>query len=206
MPIRIKICGITRPSDAIAAVEAGADAIGLVFYKQSPRSVDIATARAIMRVLPPFVASVGLFVDAKVSEITLVLEQLRLTALQFHGEEPPEDCERYGVPYLKAIRMADDVDLICAQQRYEKAQGLLLDTYQKDRPGGTGQLFDWRRIPRDLQRPLILAGGLHADNVQAAIAQVRPYAVDVSGGVESAPGLKDPSRMQLFCRRVREVE
>ncbi|MHB8254852.1 MAG: phosphoribosylanthranilate isomerase [Acidiferrobacter sp.] len=206
MAIRIKICGITRPADAKAAVLAGADAIGLVFYKPSPRFVDIATACAIMKELPPFVASVGLFVDAAPREIMMVLEEVRLTTLQFHGQESPEDCERYGWPYLKAIRMADGVDLAAMERRYLKAQGLLLDSYQKGRPGGTGQVFDWDRIPRGLQKPLVLAGGLDADNVQAAIAQVRPYAVDVSGGVESALGLKDALRMQQFCRRVREVE
>jgi len=205
MSTRIKICGITRPSDAKAAVAAGADAVGLVFYKSSPRLVDVATARAIIEELPPFVASVGLFVDAKASEIAMILEHVRLTTLQFHGDESPEECDRYDRPYLKAIRMADGVDLVDVQRRYANAQGLLLDTYQKGRPGGTGQAFDWGRIPQDLHKPWVLAGGLNADNVQEAIARVRPYAVDVSGGVESAPGLKDPLRMQLFCRRVREA-
>ncbi|HUW98321.1 MAG TPA: phosphoribosylanthranilate isomerase [Acidiferrobacter sp.] len=205
MSTRIKICGITRPADARAAVAAGADAIGLVFYKPSPRSVDMATAQAIIRELPPFVASVGLFVDAKPGEIAMVLSQVRLTTLQFHGDESPEECERYDWPYLKAIRMADDVDIMDAQRRYAKAQGLLLDTYQKDRPGGTGRAFDWDRIPQGLEKPLVLAGGLDADNVQRAIMRARPYAVDVSGGVESAPGLKDQSRMELFCHRVREA-
>ncbi len=205
MATGIKICGITRPADAEKAVEAGARAIGLVFYRQSPRVVDWAVARAIVAALPPFVASVALFVDAQASEIAKIVDYVRPTTLQFHGAESPEDCASHGLPYLKAIRMTDDVDLLAAERRYEAAQGLLLDSYQKDRPGGTGRVFDWSRVPRGLRKPVILAGGLNADNVQAAIIAVRPYAVDVSGGVESALGVKDHGRMQLFCRRVQEV-
>lgn len=205
MAIGIKICGITRPVDAERAVEAGARAIGLVFYEQSPRAVDLVVARAIVAALPPFVASVALFVDAPASKIAKVVDYVRPTTLQFHGAESPDDCAAYGLPYLKAIRMTDDVDLLAAERRYEAAQGLLLDSYHKDRPGGTGRVFDWSRVPPILRKPVILAGGLNADNVQAAIAAIRPYAVDVSGGVESAPGVKDHGRMQLFCRRVQEA-
>lgn len=205
MSVRIKICGITCLADAKAAARAGADAVGFVFYGPSPRCVDVGTAQAIVAGMPPFVATVGLFVNASGAEVVRVLEQVRLTTLQFHGEESPEDCERYGLPYVKAIRMSERVDLVAAERRYEKAQGLLLDTYVKDRVGGTGLVFDWDRIPRNLQKPVILAGGLDAHNVQEAIRRVGPYAVDVSGGVESAPGRKDVASMQLFCRRVRET-
>lgn len=205
MTTRVKICGITRLVDAEGAVAAGAQAIGLVFYGQSPRVVDIKVARAIVASLPPFVASVALFVNAPADEIARIVDYVQPTSLQFHGAESPEDCALHGLPYLKAIRMTDDVDLLAAERRYETAQGLLLDTYQRDRPGGTGTVFDWGRVPPTLRKPVILAGGLDADNVQAAIAAVHPYAVDVSGGVESAPGIKDRGRMQGFCRRVQEV-
>ncbi len=205
MTTRVKICGITRLVDAEGAVAAGAQAIGLVFYGQSPRVVDIKIARAIVASLPPFVASVALFVNAPADEIARIVDYVQPTSLQFHGAESPEDCALHGLPYLKAIRMTDDVDLLAAERRYETAQGLLLDTYQRDRPGGTGRVFDWGRVPPTLRKPVILAGGLDADNVQAAITAVHPYAVDVSGGVESAPGIKDRGRMQGFCRRVQEV-
>ncbi len=203
MPTRVKICGITRPSDAQAAAAAGADAIGLVFYRPSPRHVDIEAARAILAVLPPFVTRVGLFVDAAPEEIEAVLAGVALDVLQFHGRETPEECRRYGRPYLKAIAMTEGVDVRAAESRYASAQGLLLDTHQKGRPGGTGQVFDWGRIPGGLCKPVILAGGLSPANVAAAINEVRPYGVDVSGGVESAPGIKDERRMREFCRYAR---
>ncbi len=203
MPTRVKICGITRPEDAQAAAAAGADAIGLVFYRPSPRHVDIARARAIVAALPPFVARVGLFVDAAPEEIEEVLAAVAVDVLQFHGRETPEDCGRYGLPYLKAIAMGEGADLREAESRYAAAQGLLLDSHRQGRPGGTGRVFDWGCVPRDLAKPVILAGGLSVDNVAAAIAQVRPYAVDVSGGVETAPGIKDERRMREFCRRAR---
>ena len=186
--------------DAAAAAAAGADAIGLVFYGPSPRHVTLDAARAIVAALPPFVTCVGLFVDAAPEEIEAVLRDVALDVLQFHGRETPEECRRYGRPYLKAIAMAEGVDVCAAEARYASAQGLLLDTHQKGRPGGTGQVFDWGRIPGDLGKPVILAGGLSPANVAAAIDQVRPYAVDVSGGVESAPGIKDERRMREFCR------
>ncbi len=186
--------------DAAAAAAAGADAIGLVFYGPSPRHVTPDAARAIVAALPPFVTCVGLFVDAAPEEIEAVLRDVALDVLQFHGRETPEECQRYGRPYLKAIAMTEGVDVRAAEARYASAQGLLLDTHQKGRPGGTGQVFDWGRIPGDLGKPVILAGGLSPANVAAAIDQVRPYAVDVSGGVESAPGIKDERRMREFCR------
>ncbi|WP_298135737.1 phosphoribosylanthranilate isomerase [Acidiferrobacter sp.] len=203
MPTRVKICGITRPLDAQAAAAAGADAIGLVFYRASPRYVAIEGAQAILAVLPPFVTRVGLFVDAAPEEIEAVLAEVALDVLQFHGRETPEECERYGLPYLKAIAMDEAADARRAAVRYASAQGLLLDAYQKGRAGGTGQVFDWGRIPEDLCQPVILAGGLSAANVAQAIRQVRPYAVDVSSGVESAPGIKDEQRMREFCRNAR---
>ena len=189
--------------DAAAAAAAGADAIGLVFYGPSPRHVTLDAARAIVAALPPFVTCVGLFVDAAPEEIEAVLRDVALDVLQFHGRETPEECQRYGRPYLKAIAMTEGVDVRAAEARYASAQGLLLDTHQKGRPGGTGQIFDWGRIPAGLGKPVILAGGLSVANVAAAIDQVRPYAVDVSGGVESAPGIKDGRRMREFCRHVR---
>ncbi len=203
MPTRVKICGITRPSDAIAAAAAGADAVGLVFYGPSPRALDIGTARTVVAALPPFVTRVGLFVDATPEEVERVLSSVALDVLQFHGRETPEDCGRYGRPYLKAIAMGEGVDLREAEGRYAAAQGLLVDTYQKGRPGGTGRVFDWGLVPRGLTKPLILAGGLTPENVGEAIARIGPYAVDVSGGVESAPGIKDEWRMREFCRRAR---
>ncbi len=205
MPTRIKICGITRPEDGRAAAEAGAHAIGLVFYRPSPRCVDRDTARAIVMALPPFVASIGLFVDAPAEEIRAVLAAVPLTALQFHGHESPPECACYGLPYLKAIRMVPGGDARAQAAAYAQAQAVLLDGYEDGRPGGTGRTFDWRTIPKDLPRPMVLAGGLDADNVQAAIRAARPWAVDVSGGVESAPGIKDEARMALFCQRVREA-
>lgn len=203
MPTRVKICGITRPSDAQAAAAAGADAIGLVFYRPSPRHVTIDAARTILAALPPFVTRVGLFVDAPPEEIEAVLACVALDVLQFHGRETPEECRRHGRPYLKAIAMSEGVDVREAESRYACAQGLLLDTHQSGRPGGTGQVFDWERVPGGLGKPVILAGGLSPANVAAAIDQVRPYAVDVSGGVESAPGIKDAQCMRAFCRCAR---
>ncbi|MDA8390346.1 MAG: phosphoribosylanthranilate isomerase [Gammaproteobacteria bacterium] len=204
MRTRVKICGITRIQDAMAAVEAGADAVGFVFYRPSPRCVEIDAAAAIMAALPPFVTPVGLFVDAAEDWVRQVLSCAPLALLQFHGSEPPAYCGAFGRPYIKVVRMAPGTDVGAQARLYGAAAGLLLDTYDAARPGGTGASFDWARVPADLGRPLVLAGGLTPDNVGLAVAQVRPYAVDVSGGVESAPGIKDRERMTLFCRRARE--
>ncbi|MFQ5488504.1 MAG: phosphoribosylanthranilate isomerase [Gammaproteobacteria bacterium] len=204
--IRIKICGITRPEDGLAAARLGADAIGLVFYPASPRHVDIEQARAIVRALPPFVTVVALFVDAGEAQIRPVLDQVPVSLLQFHGDEAPEDCHRYGRPYIKALRMAPNVDVAACAVRYGDAAGLLLDSYQPGQPGGTGHSFDWARVPAGVAKPLILAGGLTPDNVAEAVATVRPYAVDVSGGVESRKGIKDAAKMADFIARVRAVE
>ncbi len=199
---RVKICGITRVEDGLAAVAEGADAIGLVFYPASPRAVTIALAEAICAALPPFVATVGLFVDADAEQIARVLAQVPLSTLQFHGSEAPTDCARFNRPFIKALRMREHTDVGAELARYARAQALLLDTYKAGTPGGTGEAFDWQRVPPQLASRIVLAGGLNPSNVGAAVAQVRPYAVDVSGGVESTPGIKDHARIRAFIRAV----
>jgi len=205
MPTRVKICGITRVEDAKAAASAGADAIGLVFDRRSPRCVEIEQAQAITRELPPFVTLVGLFVNATSARVDEVLRDVRLTLLQFHGDEAPEQCSRYGRPYIKAIRMRDGVDLTHEAARYADASGLLLDSFVADQAGGSGTTFDWGRVPRDLSKPIVLAGGLTVDNVRDAIRRVRPAAVDVSSGVEVSKGIKDPNKIAAFIAAVREA-
>ncbi|MCE5986425.1 phosphoribosylanthranilate isomerase [Pseudomonas sp. 5FOS] len=203
--VRSKICGITRIEDALAAAEAGADAIGLVFYAKSPRAVDVRQARAIIAELPPFVTTVGLFVNASRCELNEILEVVPLDLLQFHGDEAPQDCEGYHRPWIKALRVRPGDDLEAACQLYAGARGILLDTYVPGVPGGTGEAFDWSLVPARLSKPIILAGGLSADNVGQAIAQVRPYAVDVSGGVEQAKGIKDAAKIEAFMRAVKQA-
>jgi phosphoribosylanthranilate isomerase len=202
--VRIKICGITRVQDAIDAATLGVDAIGLVFYADSPRNVNIATAKTIVKALPPYVSKVGLFVDATVEEIALVLSEVRLDVIQFHGNESPQFCDQINMPYYKAIRVKDDTNLLQYAHLYQNAQALLLDTYSDKAMGGTGQVFNWNLIPKGLEKPLILAGGLNADNVGLAIEQVVPYAVDVSGGVEQDKGIKDVQKMASFIREVNQ--
>ena len=204
--VRIKICGITRAEDALAAIHLGADAIGLVFYRDSPRVVSMNTARRIAGMLPPFVTKVGLFVNAAADEINHVLQGVALDVLQFHGDEQPADCGCYSKPYIRAVRMHDTVDVCKEAQRYAGASALLLDTYVESKRGGTGESFDWSKIPLDAGKPIILAGGLHAGNVANAIRQTLPYAVDVSGGVESGKGIKDARKMAEFIREVRYAE
>ena len=201
--VRSKICGITRMEDALAAVEAGADAIGFVFYAKSPRAVTVQQARAIIAGLPPFVTTVGLFVNASACELNETLDAVPLDLLQFHGDETPEECAGYHRPYIKALRVkaGDDIAASCAA--YAGASGILLDAYVEGIPGGTGEAFDWSLIPQGLSKPIILAGGLNAGNVAQAIAQVRPYAVDVSGGVEQAKGIKDSAKIRAFMQAVR---
>ncbi len=206
MRTRVKICGITRTEDARAAAVAGADAIGLVFYEGSPRHVTPERAAEIVAALPPCVTVVALFVNAPRAQVRSVLETVPIDLLQFHGEETPEDCRGFGRRYLKAIRMRDDVDLAVQARRYHDAAALLLDAYVPDRHGGTGTSFDWARVPRDLDMPLILAGGLTPENVAQAVMRVRPWAVDVSGGVEAAKGIKDETKMRAFVRNVNSVE
>jgi phosphoribosylanthranilate isomerase len=204
--VRVKICGITRPQDALAAACLGADAIGLVFYPASPRAVTVQAASTIIDVLPPFVCKVGLFVNATPEEISEVLEVVALDVLQFHGDEKPEQCTCYSKPFIKAVRMQDNVDLNAAAIRYADASALLVDTHVDGLHGGTGLAFDWSRIPAHLGKPLILAGGLTPENVAAAIERTKPYAVDVSGGVESAKGVKDAGKITEFIKEVRNAK
>ena len=201
--VRSKICGITRVDDALTAAKAGADAIGLVFYAKSPRAVDVRQAREIVAALPPFVTTVGLFVNASRCEINEILDAVPLDMLQFHGDETPAQCEGFHRPWFKALRVGNGEDIEAEVARYANASGILLDTFVAGVPGGTGERFDWSLIPAALAKPLILAGGLTAENVQQAIAQVRPYAVDVSGGVEASKGVKDASKVMAFVVRVR---
>lgn len=207
---RIKICGITRVDDGLAAARAGADAIGLVFYEKSPRAVSLEQAASIVAALPPFVTTVGLFVDADAAQIARTLQAVPLDMLQFHGNESGEFCRASPRPWMKAVRMKDGVDLDACVDDYQGASGLLLDSYVPGLPGGTGATFNWQRVPRHLPLPLVLAGGLNPDNVAAAVAQVQPWAVDVSGGVEligadggRQPGLKDEGAIQAFIYAAR---
>lgn len=202
MRTRVKICGITRPEDALTAVAAGADALGLVFYAPSPRAVSIEQAQKIVSVLPPFITVVGLFVDAPQAQIEQTLSAVRMDLLQFHGNEMPAACALYNKPFLKAVRVKPDTNLLQCCLDFKDAQALLLDAYSEVAMGGTGQTFDWALIPRDLPKPVVLAGGLNAGNVGEAIRQVRPYAVDVSGGVESSKGIKDAEKIAAFMQAV----
>jgi phosphoribosylanthranilate isomerase len=199
---RVKICGITNVEDALTAVEQGADAIGLVFYPPSPRYVSLEKAVEIVNALPAFVTVVALFVDAKKDAIEAVLSQVKIDLIQFHGNESVEECRWYGKAYMKAIRVKTDTNLVQYANDYSDAKALLLDTYTEGVPGGTGQVFDWALIPKDLTKPVVLAGGLDAENVALAIRQVKPYAVDVSGGVEFKKGVKDAAKIAAFMRGV----
>jgi phosphoribosylanthranilate isomerase len=203
---RIKICGITREQDLQAAVRSGADALGLVFYEKSPRHLAVQQAAQLARAVPPFVTVVGLFVNPSVDYVREVLAKVALDVLQFHGEETPEFCAQFGRSYLKAIRVRAGVDLIQCASRFAGAQGLLLDAWVEGMQGGTGESFDWALIPHDLPLPVILSGGLHAGNVAAAVRQVRPYAVDVSSGVEAAKGIKDAAKVAAFINEVKRAD
>jgi len=200
---RVKICGLRKAEDAVHAARCGADAIGLVFYAPSPRFVTPEQAVQITSKLPPFITSVGLFVNASVADIDQVLSVVPLTLLQFHGDETPEFCNQFQLPWIKAVRMRDDIDLHQQRTLYSGAQGLLLDAYKKGVPGGTGDQFDWHRIPADLASEVVLAGGIDATNVQRAINQVNPWAIDVSGGVESHKGVKDRARISAFMQHAK---
>jgi phosphoribosylanthranilate isomerase len=202
---RVKICGITSEADALSAVEAGCDAIGLVFYEPSPRHVHIKQAIRIVSCLPPFVSVVGLFVDAQEHAIRSVLSQVRLDLLQFHGEETPDACDGFDLPYIKAVRVRQDTNLLQYAADYGNARALLLDTYKEGTAGGTGEVFDWGIIPAGLPKPIVLAGGLRPDNVAEAIRRVRPYAVDVSGGVEKSKGIKDAAKIAAFMQGVQDA-
>lgn len=199
---RVKICGITRIEDSLSAVELGADAIGLVFYAPSPRNVSIEQAAAIAAAVPAFVSVVGLFVNAEAHFVRSVVSQVGLDLLQFHGDERPEDCAQFQLPFIKAIRVKNDTNLIQCAQDFSAAKALLLDTYTEGVAGGTGHVFDWGLIPQRLAKPIVLAGGLTQHNVAQAITQVRPYAVDVSGGVEISKGIKCAEKITAFMQQV----
>ena len=202
---RIKICGITRVEDALAAAQLGAHAIGLVFFAGSPRAVTPQQARDIIAALPPFVVPVGLFVNADAQAVRNTIAAAPVQLLQFHGDETPQYCAGFGLPYLRAVRVRPGVDLLQYAREFHTARGLLLDAYVDGVHGGTGATFDWSLIPRDLPAPVVLSGGLHAENVTEAVRRVRPWAVDVSSGVESAKGIKDVRKMAAFMTGVRNA-
>ena len=202
---RIKICGLTREVDVDAAVDSGADAVGLVFYAPSPRHVGIARAVALARRLPPFVMPVGLFVNADPAAVLAACEAIPQLLLQFHGDESPADCERFGRPYMRAARMSPGFDLLDFAARFSRAQAILLDADVAGYGGG-GKVFDWSEIPADVPHRLVLSGGLHAENVIHGVLSLRPWAVDVSSGVESAKGIKDADAMRRFCDAVRQAD
>lgn len=203
--LRIKICGITSVADAEQAVRAGADAIGLVFYAPSPRAVTIELAREIAYAAGPFVTLVGLFVDADADYINQVLSRVPLQLLQFHGDESEAFCEQFQRPYMKAIRMRPELDLQQLMASHPQALALLLDAYRPGVPGGTGETFDWQRIPTKASRPLVLAGGLTPENIALAVSSTQVYGVDVSGGVEFAPGKKDPQKINTFIHNAKHA-
>jgi phosphoribosylanthranilate isomerase len=188
--------------DALIAVKHGADAIGLVFYAPSSRNVSIAQAQEIARQIPAFVSVVGLFVNAEASFVNKVISQVKINLLQFHGDETPEACSQFSLPFIKAIRVKPDTNLIQCAIDFSAAKALLLDTYTEGLMGGTGHVFDWDLIPKQMAQPVILAGGLTADNVAQAIQKVQPYAVDVSGGVEMSKGIKDADKIAAFMQQV----
>lgn len=202
----IKICGITREADGLAAAQTGAQALGFVFYGKSPRHVSPARAHELMRVLPPFITSVGLFVNATAEVVKDTLREVRLDLMQFHGDETPEYCMQFGVPFIKAVRVRPGLDLLQYARDFHHAKALLLDAYVDGTHGGTGQTFDWSLIPRNLPLPVVLSGGLTPDNVSEAVRAVRPWAVDVSSGVESSKGIKDAAKIAAFISGVRNAD
>jgi len=202
MRTRVKICGITSVADGLAAARQGADAVGLIFYRPSPRLVSLARAGEIAASLPAFVARVAVFVNPSADEVSEVIRACHPDLLQFHGEEPPEFCRGFGVRYLRAVRVKRGVDLLESLAPFHDAAGWLLDAYRHDLYGGTGEAFDWDLVPRRLERPVILSGGLDAQNVGEAIRRVRPWAVDTSSGVESAKGIKDERLIAAFVAGV----
>jgi phosphoribosylanthranilate isomerase len=204
---RVKICGISRPEDGLAAAGLGVDAIGLVFYAPSPRCVDIVAAKRIIGALPPFVTAVGLFVNATTAEVQRVLRQVPLGMLQFHGDEEADYCASFGLPFLKAVPMGSaEADIEAYARRFTAAAGLLLDSHGEGRTGGSGQGFAWERIPINLIKPIILAGGLNPVNVAEAVRRVQPYGIDVSSGVESAKGIKDRGLIEALMWGVKKGE
>jgi len=203
---RVKICGITREQDAVAVVQAGADALGLVFYPKSPRYVSLEQARRIAAAVAPFVTVTGLFVDAPADLVRQVLDRVPLGLLQFHGQETNEQCNCFGLPFIKSIPMRSETDLSSLLSDYPDTAGFLLDAWQPEIHGGGGVTFDWQQVPDDIGAPIILAGGLTAGNVASAIRSVKPYAVDVSTGVESEKGIKSREKIEIFMREVRNSE
>jgi phosphoribosylanthranilate isomerase len=201
---RVKFCGLTRPEDVAAAVDLGVDAIGLVFHPASPRSVNVEQAAALVAKMPAFVTAVGLFVDAEPERVRSVLDQVALGALQFHGHESPDYCRLFHRPWIKAIAVRPETDLDAETRRFGGAHALLLDTYDASLAGGTGRKFDWTLVPPTMAAQVVLAGGLQPDNVASAIRQLRPFAVDVSGGIEHGKGIKDHQKMSDFMKGVRD--
>ena len=200
---KVKICGFTNSENARDAAIAGVDAIGLVFYDKSPRNVDIQKAREIVAALPPFINRVGLFVNANPSFIDEVLCEVPLDTLQFHGDEEVVDCTQYQMPFIKSLRVTSKTNLDQIAEHFSDASALLLDSYNPNSFGGTGEIFDWSLARVKIDLPIILAGGLNSDNVSEAISQVNPYAVDASSGVESSPGMKDIDKILAFIQSVR---
>jgi phosphoribosylanthranilate isomerase len=206
MPVRVKICGITRAEDALAAAHFGAHAIGFVFWRRSARYVTPENAREIIAALPPFLTKVGVYVDPDPEWVEKSSSLAGLDLLQFHGDEPEQFCRQFTLPYIKAVRVRIGLDLLQYASLYKGASGLLLDTYIPGEPGGTGHAFDWDLIPRTLPLPLILSGGLHPGNIAEAIQRAQPWAVDVSSGVEAAKGVKDAEKIAALMRGVRTSE
>lgn len=199
---RVKMCGIRTVSEAMSAIASGADALGFVFYDKSPRHVELKVAREICLTIPPFVSTVGLFVNASTETVFSILQSVPLQSLQFHGDESDDYCTRFDKPYYKAIRVQEDSDILAMSENYPHANALLLDAYHADKYGGTGKTFNWDKIPSSMVKPFVLAGGLTSQNIAQAIQQIAPYAVDVSGGVESKPGVKDPAKMVEFMSKI----
>ena len=197
---KVKICGFTDPDNARDASIAGVDAVGLVFYDKSPRNVDVQKAQEIIDALPPFVNRVGLFVNANPSFVDEILCEVPLDTLQFHGDESLHDCTQYQMPFIKSLRVRPDTNVVQVAEQFSSASAILLDSFNPSSFGGTGEAFDWSLACVDISLPIILAGGLNSDNVSSAIRQVRPYAVDASSGVESAPGVKDIDKIEAFIR------
>jgi phosphoribosylanthranilate isomerase len=206
MPVKVKICGITNLPDGMAAVEAGADALGFVFYGQSPRRISVEAAAALIRQLPPFVLKVGVFVNAPEDLVVRAIRECSFNLLQFHGDEPPEYCLQFGLMSMKAVRIRDAASLQAL--RNYPTDAWLLDAYAPDMPGGTGETFNWNLAleARGWGRPIFLAGGLTAENVTEAVRRVRPYGVDVSSGIEAAPGRKDHAKVRAFIQAAKAVE
>jgi phosphoribosylanthranilate isomerase len=202
---RVKICGITRIEDGVAAARLGVDAIGLVFYPKSSRLVDAAVAARIADALPPFVTTVGLFLNAGVDEVRAIIGRVRLDLLQFHGDEDAGFCQLFDKPFIKAVPMRIGADVAAYASEFSSAKALLLDSHGGGVIGGSGESFDWNKIPQQIDKPIILAGGLDPHNIAAAVHRVQPYGVDVSSGVEAAKGIKDPGLMAEFMRQVDRV-